>query len=99
MDMLTISIEQSRLVEFCRRHGITRLAIFGSALRSDFTDNSDIDVLVEFAAGRTPGFGFFGIQDELSQLLGRRVDLHTPASLSRYFRDQVTTEARVLYAA
>ncbi len=76
-----------------------RLAVFGSALRDDFTPDSDVGVLVEFEPGRTPGFAFIGIQDELSKLVGRRVDLHTPGSLSPYFRDEVLREAFDQYVA
>lgn len=71
--------------------------MFGSVLRDDFTPASDVDVLVEFQAGETPGFGFFRIQDELAELLGRRVDLRTPPELSKYFRDEVLAEAEELY--
>jgi len=74
------------------------LAFFGSALRSDLGPESDIDVLVEFEPGHTPGLAFFQIQDELTALLGRRVDLNTPQFLSRYFRDEVLREAEVQYA-
>jgi uncharacterized protein len=96
-DRLGISPEQ--LASFCRRHAIHRLAVFGSVLRSDFRDESDVDVLVEFAPGRSPGLAFFGMQEELSGILRRPVDLHTPNSLSRYFRDEVLSEAEVLYVA
>ena len=94
-----IVVDRIRLAEFCRRSGIRRLAVFGSALRDDFGPHSDIDVLVEFEAGRTPGLAFFSMQDELSRLFNRVVDLHTPASLSRYFRDQVLSEAEDQFVA
>ena len=84
---------------FCRRNHIRKLAFFGSVLRADFRDASDIDVLVEFEPGHVPGFAFFGLQDELGSLFGRKVDLHTPASLSDYFRDQVLREAEPAYVA
>lgn len=92
-----IEIPTEELAEFCRRNGIRRLALFGSVLRDDFTPESDIDVLVEFEPGVRTGFKFFAMQDELSELLGREVDLHTPASLSKYFRDEVLREAEVVY--
>jgi uncharacterized protein len=95
----SISIPEQKLHSFCRRHHVRRLSLFGSALREDFTQASDIDMLVEFEPGSTPGLAFFTMQRELSELLGRRVDLHTPASLSRYFRDEVTREAEPLYDA
>ena len=94
-----LSIDRGAVSAFCRRHHIVRLALFGSALRDDFGPGSDVDVLVEFEPGRTPGLAFFAMQDELSGLFHREVDLHTPASLSRYFRDQVLAEAEDQYVA
>lgn len=88
------------IAEFCRRNGIKRLSLFGSALREDFAEGSDLDVLVDFEPGRAPGFiGFAGLQLELSAIFGRTVDLKTPADLSHYFRDEVLREARPLHAA
>ena len=87
------------LAAFCRRHHIRRLSFFGSVLREDFRADSDIDVLVEFLPAHVPGLAFFAIQDALTRLFGRRVDLHTPASLSKYFRDKVLSEAQVQYDA
>ncbi|RJP18366.1 MAG: nucleotidyltransferase [Candidatus Abyssobacteria bacterium SURF_5] len=95
--MIQISIEKEKIAEFCRRHHIKKLSFFGSVLREDFTPNSDIDVLVEFEAGHVPGLAFFDIERKLCHLLGRKVDLHTPQFLSRYFRDEVLSEAEVLY--
>jgi predicted nucleotidyltransferase len=92
-----VEIPRQTIAEFCRRHHIRRLALFGSILRDDFRPESDIDVLVAFERGATPGFEFVGIQDELSKILGHPVDLHTPASLSKYFRDEVLHEAEALY--
>lgn len=96
-----IPIDRARIADFCRRHHIRRLALFGSVLREDFRDESDVDVLVEFEPGRTPGFfRLFDMQDELSKELGgREVDLRTPQDLSRYFRDEVTRGASVVYEA
>ena len=94
-----LKIPEKTVVEFCRHHHIRRLALFGSVLRDDFASDSDVDVLVEFEPGATPGFGFYGIQEELSALLGRKVDLNTPGFLSKYFRDEVLREAEVLYDA
>lgn len=84
-------------MQFCQRHHIRRLALFGSILRDDFTLHSDIDVLVDIDPVHTPGFAFIDLQDQLSKMLGRAVDLNTPQDLSRYFRDQVITEAEVIY--
>ncbi len=94
-----IAIDRVELAAFCHRHSVRRLAVFGSALREDFGPHSDIDVLVEFEPGRTPGLAFFAMQDQLSGMFGRVVDLHTPASLSRHFRDEVLTEAQDQYVA
>jgi len=92
-----IDIPKDEVAAFCRRHHIRRLALFGSVLREDFTPDSDLDILVEFDEGHTPGWAFFDMQDELSTILGRKVDLNTPGFLSRYFRDQVIREAVVAY--
>ena len=94
-----IPIDRKKIAEFCRRNHIKRLAFFGSVLRDDFRSDSDVDVLVEFEPEHIPGFAFFDMQEELSAILGRRVDLHTPNFLSRYFRDKVVSEAEIQYAA
>ena len=99
MDYHGVEIPEQAITELCRRHRIRRLALFGSILRDDFAPDSDVDLLVEFEPGATPGFGFFGIQEELSTILGRKVDLNTPGFLSKYFRDEVPREAEVLYDA
>ncbi len=99
MRKLPIDVPAGAVAELCRRHHIRRLALFGSVLREDFRPDSDVDVLVEFEPGHTPGFAFFSIQEELSELLRRPVDLQTPAFLSPYFRDQVRSQAETLYAA
>ena len=91
-------IPKDKIADFCRRHHIRQLSVFGSVLRDDFAPESDVDVLVEFQVGHVPGFSFFDMQDELSQLLGRKVELNTPNFLSRYFRDKVLKEAEVQYA-
>jgi predicted nucleotidyltransferase len=94
-----IPIPREAIAAFCRRHHIRRLALFGSVLRDDFGPHSDVDVLVEFEPDHVPGLDFFGMQDELSELLGRRVDLNTPGFLSPYFRDSVLKSAATLYDA
>ena len=96
---ITTELPKDRINAFCRKHHILRLSLFGSELHGESTSGSDLDILVEFEEGHTPGFAFAGIQRELSEMLGRNVDLHTPASLSRYFRTDVVREARPLYAA
>lgn len=96
-----ISFSKEEIGAFCRRHGIRRLAIFGSALREDFRPDSDVDVLVEFEPDRIPTlFDLVGMEQELSALFRvRKVDMRTPGDLSRYFRNQVIQEAEVYYAA
>jgi uncharacterized protein len=97
--MSRIAVDRERLAEFCRKHHIRKLALFGSVLRNDFRPDSDIDVLVEFEPGHVPGFiGLAGMEFELSALLdGRKVDMRTPEDLSRYFRDEVVAAAEVQY--
>ena len=94
-----IDIPKEEIAEFCRRNRIRRLAFFGSVLRDDFTPESDVDVLVEFEPGTRVGLRFFGMERELSEILGHKVDLNTPGFLSKYFRDEVIAEAEVLYDA
>ena len=92
-----IEIPTDRIADFCRRNHIRKLAFFGSVLRNDFTPESDVDVLVEFEPGHTPGLAFFAMQRELSEILGRNTDLNTAQDLSQYFRQEVLDEAEVLY--
>ncbi len=94
-----IVIAEEEIREFCERHYIRRLAIFGSALRDDFGLDSDVDVLVDFMPGHTPGFfKLFEMEEELSGLLGgHKIDMRTPEDLSRYFRDKVVAAAQVQY--
>jgi len=85
---------------FCRRNHIRRLSLFGSATRPDFRRGSDVDVLVEFEKGKTPGFlGMARLELELGGLAGRKVDLRTPAELSPYFREEVLNSAVETYVA
>ena len=94
-----IELPREAIADLCRRHHIRRLALFGSVLRSDFTPASDVDVLAWFAPDHVPGFmGLVRIQDELEKRIGRRVDLQTPLSLSRHFREEVLGEAVDVYA-
>ena len=92
-----IDISEERLASFCRRHHIARLSFFGSVVRDDFGPDSDIDVLVEFEPGHTPGLSFFAMEEELSQIIGRKVDLNTSGFLSPYFRDRIERDSEVLY--
>ena len=95
-----IQIPQDQIADFCRRHHIRELALFGSALREDFRPDSDVDFLVKFETGHVPGLlRLAGMGRELSELLGgRKVDLRTLQDLSRYFRDDVVASAEVQYA-
>ncbi len=100
MRMHGIEIPETAIADFCRRHGVARLALFGSILRDDFGPESDVDVLVEFRPEvRYSLLDLGGMWVELRELLGREVDLKTPKDLSGYFRDQVVQEAKTLYAA
>ena len=99
MGRAKIVLPQAEVSEFCKTHRIRKLALFGSVLRDDFRPDSDVDILVEFELGRTPGIlKLAGMELELSALLGRKVDLRTPAELSRYFRDKVVRESEVQYS-
>lgn len=93
-----IHVPKTEVADFCRRHHIYRLAFFGSVLRNDFRSDSDVDVLVEFTPGERVGLiRLARMQLELERILKRKVDLRTPAELSRYFRDAVVNGAEVEY--
>ncbi|MBA3868572.1 MAG: nucleotidyltransferase family protein [Anaerolineae bacterium] len=95
-----IAIPQNEITAFCQRNHIHKLSLFGSALRDDFNPDSDLDLLVEFEPDHVPGFITFSkMRLELSELLGRQVDLQTPPSLSRYFREDVEERAEKIYSA
>ncbi len=94
-----IKIDRAKIAEFCKRHHIHKLALFGSVLRDDFSRDSDVDVLVEFEPGHVPELVFFAMENELSGILSRKVDLNTPQFLGKYFRDQVMSEAQIQYVA
>ena len=95
-----LNIPKEKIADFCRRNHIRQLAFFGSVLRDDFGPDSDVDVLVEFDTRAQVGFfELYDMEQELSHLLGnRKVDLNTPKSLSKYFRDEVLRESEVQYA-
>ena len=92
-------ISKTHLADFCRRHHVRKLSLFGSLLRNDFGADSDVDVLIEFEPdAKVSFFKLYDLEQELSQFLGgRRVDINTPKSLSKHFRDQVLAEAEILY--
>ena len=101
MSDMQIAIPYDEIAAFCERHHIRKLSLFGSVLREDFRvggdDPSDVDVLVEFEEGHTPGWEYYTWGDELTTLLGYTVDLRTAEELSKHFRDTVVTEALTLY--
>ncbi len=93
-----INIPHEIIAEFCKRNYIRKLSFFGFVLRNDFRSDSDVDVLVEFDPEHVPGFfGLAHLERELSEILGKRVDLRTPQELSRYFREEVVSFAEVAY--
>jgi predicted nucleotidyltransferase len=97
--MRRIAVDRAKLAGFCRRHHIRKLSLFGSVLRDDFGPDSDVDVLVEFAPGHTPGLEIVDIEESLSELLGgRKVDLVNPKYLNPRLKARVLGEAEVQYA-
>ena len=86
-----IEIPHDEIADFCR------ISLFGSVIRDDFTPESDVDILVEFQPGRTPGFAYFDMERDLPGIIGRKVDLNTPGELSKYFRQEVLAEAEDIY--
>jgi len=98
MFKLTEYISRAELETFCRENHITKMSLFGSALRDELKPDSDIDILVEFEKGKAPGLmGFCHIQNLLTDLIGRKVELHTPNDISRFFRDDVVKNAVIQY--
>lgn len=99
MGKVSIDMPREKIANFCKRNHIRRLSLFGSILRGDFRQDSDIDLLVEFDPDHIPGLiRLAGMEIELEEILGRKVDLRTPQDLSRYFRQKVLNSAKVQYA-
>lgn len=97
---MKINIDERKLSEYCKANHIKKLSFFGSVLTDKFSEESDIDILVEFEEDSTPGLlGITKLERELSQLIGKKVDLRTKEELSRYFKDAVVKEAEVKYGA
>lgn len=97
---VNIKVDEERIAQFCKKYRIRTLAFFGSVLRDDFRPDSDVDVLVEFEPGTPVGLiRMAGMEIELSEIIGRKVDLRTAKDLSRYFREDVIATAEVQYAA
>lgn len=103
MDKLKIKIPRRKLVAFCKKHHIQKLAFFGSVLSDDFKPTSDVDVLIEFEQGHTPGLAFFAMSDELKEIFDREVDLLTysgiQASRNSIRRKAILDSAQVYYVA
>ena len=100
MAKLRIDIPKKRVVDFCQRHRICRLSLFGSVLRDDFNPESDVDVLVEFEPDKRVGLiRLARLELELGEIIGRKADLNTPGFLSKYYREQILAEAEVQYDA
>ena len=98
MFQLTNYIPSEKLQGFCRKNHIKKLSLFGSALRDELTPESDIDLLVEFEEDHIPGLiTLAGMEIELTEIIGRKVDMRTPLDLSRFFRDEVVSQAKVQY--
>jgi uncharacterized protein len=100
METLNLKIDDERLADICRRYGVKRLALFGSALREDFGPDSDVDVLYEFLPGVVIGWDIVDLENELSELFGgRKVDLVPFNHISPYLRRRILKSAREAYAA
>jgi len=97
---LPVRIDKEQIAQFCQKHHIVKLALFGSVLAERFSEESDVDVLVEFDPAHVPGMiRLCGMERELSGIIGRRADMRTPNDLSRYFRNEVLNAAVVQYAS
>lgn len=92
-----LNIPSKQISDFCQHHHIRRLAFFGSVLNESFGLDSDVDILVEFDPEHIPGFAFFDMEEDLSALLGRKVELHTAAFLSPYIREEVLSTVQEVY--
>ncbi len=98
--MTAVNIDTNAIRDFCQKYHIRRLSLFGSALRGELGPDSDIDLLVEFQQGRSPGyFSLAAMERELAAIVGRTVDLRTAGEISLRFRDEVVRTAREIYAA
>jgi predicted nucleotidyltransferase len=96
---VNLKVSKKKIEDFCKKHHIRKLSLFGSVLRDDFRSDSDVDVLVEFDPNHIPGLiRLAGMEFELSEILGRTVDIRTAQDLSRYFRQEVLHSAEVQYA-
>ncbi|MCC6681509.1 MAG: nucleotidyltransferase family protein [Phycisphaeraceae bacterium] len=94
-----IPIDPQNIERFCQRHHIAELRLFGSVLREDFQGDSDVDVLVRFEPGHSPGWEIIDIERELGELLGRKVDLMTDIGLKPWWRQEILPRSEVIYVA
>jgi len=98
MGKFAFPISKKKIELFCKKHHIAFLALFGSILTSNFSASSDVDVLVKFKKHHTPNFfDLIDMESELSTIIGRKVDLKTPNDLSPYFRDEVVSQAKIIF--
>jgi uncharacterized protein len=98
MKKIPIELDSKKINSFCRKHHVASLALFGSVLTSKFTKKSDVDILVKFEKKHIPHlFGIIKMESELSDIIGRTVDLRTPNDLSSFFRDEVVANAKIIY--
>ena len=94
-----MDVPRDEIADFCRRHHIRKLALFGSILRDDFRPDSDVDVLVEFEPGHVVGFGIIDMEEELSRLFGgHKVDMVREKYLNLRLRSRILASAEVQYA-
>ena len=92
------NISKELIMQFCQKNQIRKFAFFGSVLRDDFSSESDVDILIDLESNHSIGLMKMAhMENELSDLIGRKVDLRTPQDLSKYFRDKVVSEAEVIY--
>lgn len=99
MEKISIKVPNDEIRTFCKKYHIKKLSFFGSVLREDFSKDSDVDVLVEFESSHSVGYlGMAHMEEELSDIIGKKVDLRTPAEISKYFRQDVLEAAEVQYA-
>jgi hypothetical protein len=92
---MNLSSHLDKLREICRKNDVVMLGVFGSVARGEDTDSSDVDLLVRL--GKPMGLEFFALEYEFEEALGRKVDLVTEASLSKYIRDDVLADLMILY--
>ncbi len=94
-----IEVDEDQLAAICRKFHVQELALFGSVLRDDFSDDSDIDILVEYEPWARIGlFHHFKLEEALAQILGRDVDLVSKGGLRSILKDEVLSTAEVIYA-